>query len=205
MWGTRRTHLTSPPEDGPETETETTEMAAATTATTRTETRTKTKTETKKKRTKKTKTKTKTKKKTKTTDAQRPKSKSTSSKSKSEPAESESSESEPKSKPDSKHEKDKAKTSLARVLDNNSDEEILSCWRNLLEGVTSKYDSTKKNLVWNEEARVVQDSEGNERCRWTVNVSRFGVGLKDGVSIIPYHLALLSRMERCRDDDDDDD
>jgi len=91
---------------------------------------------------------------------------------------------------------EKSKVNLFKIVSTHTKEEIITTWKNLNKSVTSKYDSTKKTIVWNKEALQKKDSDGDVRCCWTVNVTRYGVGLKDGVSIIPYHLALMSKMKR---------
>jgi hypothetical protein len=91
--------------------------------------------------------------------------------------------------------KEKSQVNLFKIVSSHSKEEIIATWENLNKSVTSKYDSTKKRIIWNKAALVKKDRDGDDRNCWTVNVTRYGVGLKNGVSIIPYHLALISKME----------
>jgi hypothetical protein len=90
---------------------------------------------------------------------------------------------------------EKSKVNLFKIISTHSKEDIMATWKNLKKSVTSKYDSTKGTIIWNKEALVKTDSDGDTRYCWTVNRTRYGVGLKHGVSIIPYHLAFLARVK----------
>jgi len=83
---------------------------------------------------------------------------------------------------------------LQSIICENTDNEIANSWHNLMNGVTSKFDSTKKRITLNKKAYVTTNARGQRRHCWTVNVTRYGVGLKGGKSILPYHLALISKF-----------
>jgi len=88
----------------------------------------------------------------------------------------------------------KSRVNLSKIINMHSVDDITKTWNNLQNSITSQFDSTKKKIIWDKKTYTTHNHLGKKEHCWIVNVTRYGVGLKNGISIIPYHLALLSKL-----------
>lgn len=83
---------------------------------------------------------------------------------------------------------------LARVIENNTDIEIIQAWTNIWSNTISPHDHTGRPIVWNLDVRAVTDSTGSLRSCWTVNRTKYGYGLRGTGGIRVYQLAFLAHQ-----------